>query len=47
MKYKVTGGIEKDLHYTLIIEDLDNEKQEAPINPPPAQYKEEKKAKKE
>lgn len=46
MKYLVTGGKEKDLHYTIIIENEDSEKAEAPTDPPPAQYKEQKKEKK-
>jgi hypothetical protein len=46
MKYLVTGGKEKDLHYTIIIENQDADKKEAPADPPPAQYKEQKKEKK-
>lgn len=46
MKYLVTGGKEKDLHYTIIMENQDVDKKDAPIDPPPAQYKEQKKEKK-
>lgn len=46
MKYRITGSKEKDLHYTIIMENQDTEKAEAPVDPPPTQYKEQKKEKK-
>ncbi len=45
MRYVITGGIEKDIHYTSIIENQDTEKKQAPVNPPPTLYKEQKKEK--
>ncbi len=45
MRYVITGGLEKDIHFTAIIESQEVEKNTAPTDPPPISYKEQKKEK--